>query len=89
MYHPSTGWIEGRVADLQYEGNSPSKVKIHYFNYHPKYDRWVDFGDTKSFAMIGSRSRAYGIGKTRVNNKGQSLRSNELLKSKLFFIQRF
>lgn len=32
--------------------------------------------------MIGSRSKAYGIGKSRLKNKSQNLRLNELLKSK-------
>lgn len=39
-YHPFTGWLEARVIEIG-EGSN-TKVKVHYFNYHPKYDRWVD-----------------------------------------------
>ena len=36
--------------------------------------------------MIGSRSKAYGIGKTRLKNKFQNLSLNEILKSKIGLI---
>jgi len=63
-----------------------ARVKVHYFNYHPKYDRWVDFNDTSSIAMIGSRSKAYGIGKSRLKNKSQKSNLDELVKSRFALI---
>lgn len=50
-----------------------TKVKVHYFNYHPKYDRWIPFNDDSQIVMIGSRSKAYGIGKSRLKKKSQGL----------------
>lgn len=40
-------------------------MKVHFFNYHSKYDSWVDLKDNNQVAIIGSRSKAYGIGKKR------------------------
>ena len=49
------------------------KVKVHYFNYDPKYDRWLDPSDPSQFDIIGARSKAYGVGKTRGKRKVKSI----------------
>ena len=86
-YHPSYGgWLEARVIDKEEELNPQTqetvlrKVKVHYFNYHPKYDRWVD--PYQEMAIIGSKSKAYGIGKNRNNSRGATSSLSELAKSK-------
>ncbi len=63
------------------------QVKVHFFNYHPKYDRWVD--PTTELAIIGAKSKAYGIGKSRSKNKGASINLSELAKSTCFFTQKY
>ena len=65
------------------------KVKAHYFNFHSKYDRWVDFNDPSQMALIGSRSKAYGIGKSRLKKKSQGMTMTELYRSKYFLIKKF
>lgn len=90
-YHPSTGWLEARVVDIEYDNSPERKVKkvlAHYFNYHPKYDRWVNYNDASEMAMIGSRSKGYGIGKSRLKKKSQNLTLTEIAKSKLSSIQK-
>jgi hypothetical protein len=67
-YHPLTGWLEARVVEVAAE-----KVKVHYFNYHPKYDRWVEPSDHSQLDIIGARSKAYGVGKTRGKRKVKSM----------------
>ena len=78
------GWVEGRVIELEYDNSEQKnikKVKVHYFNYHPKYDRWIDYNNSNEMAMIGSRSKAYGIGKSRLKKKSEGLTLTELAKS--------
>jgi hypothetical protein len=68
-FHPLTGWLEARVVDME----NANKVKVHFFNYHPKYDRWVDPSDPAQVDIIGSRSKAYGIGKSRGKKKSKHM----------------
>lgn len=66
MYHPVGGWLEARVLDIgDKESEDKQMVKVHFFNYHSKYDMYVNLYDNKQVAIIGSRSKAYGIGKKR------------------------
>ena len=46
-YHPNAGWLEARAVEIEPDttGKGVGRVKVHYFNYHPKYDRWVAFND--------------------------------------------
>ena len=92
-YHPlHGGWLEARVIDKQLEADPQTnearvtQVKVHYFNYHPKYDRWVD--PATEMAIIGAKSKAYGIGKNRSKNKGAQTSLSELAKSTTNEIQR-
>ena len=55
---------------------------MHYFNYHPKYDRWIEYGNSNEMAIIGSRTKAYGIGKSRKNVKKDATLMAETVKSK-------
>lgn len=54
------------------------KVKVHFFNYHKKYDIWVNVSDSDQIAIIGSKSKAHGMGK----NRKKQAKLNELIKSK-------
>ena len=68
-YHKFGGWLEARVIEINYDGEDPtSQVKVHFTNYHPKYDIWVDLKDNNQVSVIGSRSKAYGIGKKKSKN---------------------
>lgn len=58
---------------------------MHFFNYHPKYDIVVNIHDNAQVAIIGSRSKAFGIGKKRARNINQASLS-ELLKSNTILI---
>jgi hypothetical protein len=51
------------------------KVKVHFFNYHKKYDIWVNLKDKNEVAAIGEKSNAHGIGnrKRKTKNNGKSL----------------
>lgn len=53
------------------------KVLVHFFNYHKKYDIWVDVSDSDQVAIIGSKSKAHGMGK----NRKKQVKLNELMKS--------
>ena len=72
-YHPLSGWLEARVIEIEYEGNAVKQVKVHYFNYHSKYDRWIDPNNPSDIDIIGARSKAYGIGKSRSKRKAKTL----------------
>lgn len=54
---------------------------MHYFNYHSKYDRWIDPNNPNDIDIIGARSKAYGIGKSRSKKKAKTLTLSELTKS--------
>lgn len=54
---------------------------MHYFNYHSKYDRWIDPNNPNDIDIIGARSKAYGIGKSRSKRKAKTLTLSELTKS--------
>lgn len=56
---------------------------MHYFNYHPKYDRWIDPNEASSIDLIGARSKAYGIGKSRLRTKTKAMAYSELAKKML------
>jgi hypothetical protein len=43
-YHPKGGWLEARVVEME-DKATVNKVKVHFTNYHPKYDIWVDIRD--------------------------------------------
>lgn len=64
-YHPLGGWLEARVIELVDIGETRQLVRVHFFNYHKKYDIVVNLKDNNQVAIIGSRSKAYGIGKKR------------------------
>lgn len=66
MYHPNGGWLESRVIEIDHEDHN--KVKIHFFNLHKKYDMWANISDNNQVAIIGSRSKAFGMGKNRKKN---------------------
>ena len=53
-------------------------------NYHKKYDIWVDLRNNNEVAIIGSRSKAYGMGKIR--SKGSKGKLSELALSNLSHI---
>ena len=57
-------------------------MKVHFFNYHKKYDIWVDLMDSNQVAIIGSKSKAYGMGK----NRKKQTQISELLKSNFFVL---
>ncbi len=61
---------------------------MHYFNYHPKYDRWIDPNDASSIDLIGARSKAYGIGKSRLRTKSKAMAYSELAKSTHEFMKK-
>ena len=46
-YHPVGGWLEARVIQLANinQLESVQKVKVHFFNFHKKYDIWVNLTD--------------------------------------------
>lgn len=44
-YHPIGGWLEARVLELGEESYESFPVKVHFRNYHKKYDKWVDLKD--------------------------------------------
>ncbi len=67
-FHPLTGWLEARVIEL-----AGDRVKVHYFNYHPRYDRYIDPNDPTQMDIIGARSKAYGVGKSRGKRKAKPL----------------
>jgi hypothetical protein len=52
------------------------KVKVHFVNYHPRYNTWVNITDNNQVATIGSRSKAYGIGKNKNPTKPSQLFSS-------------
>lgn len=86
-FHPMAGWLEARIVEIpQEDGERPSKVKVHYFNYHPKYDRWIDPDWAGSIDLIGAKSKAYGIGKSRLRTKSKAMAYSELAKSNCKFI---
>lgn len=56
-------------------------MRVHYFNYHTKYDREVNINDKNEVAIIGSRSKGYGMGKKRSKAAKNNPKIAELLKS--------
>ena len=68
---------------------NPEKIKVHYFNYHPRYDKWIDFRKPDQMDIIGSRSKGYGIGKSRLKKKSQPMTLTELAKSTFRSMQKY
>jgi hypothetical protein len=54
---------------------------VHFFNYHKKYDCVIDLKDNNQAAIIGSRSKAFGMGKKRSKTVNKATLS-EIIKSK-------
>lgn len=68
-YHPIGGWLEARVLEVGAQISEKEwPIKVHFLNYHKKYDMWVNLQDNNEVAIIGSRSSAHGIGKKRSKN---------------------
>jgi hypothetical protein len=57
-------------------------VKVHFFNYHNRYDCWIDLKDNNQASIIGSRSKAFGIGKKRCKVAAINAQLTEIIKSK-------
>lgn len=58
--HDIGGWLEARVIEID-----GSRVKVHFNNFHSKYDMWVDLNDKTRVAEIGKHSKGFGIGRRR------------------------
>lgn len=86
-YHSMGGWLEARVIEIGEQTETSQPVRVHFFNYNKKYDMWVDLCDNNQVAIIGSRSRAYGMGKNR--SKSYRAKLSELAQSKLWLTQRY
>lgn len=41
------------------------KIKVHFVNFHAKFDIWVDLDNKDQVAAIGTYSKGYGSGKKR------------------------
>lgn len=61
---------------------------MHFFNYDKKYDIWVDITDLNQVTIIGSRSKAYGMGKNR-RKQVQTQKLSELYASNHFLIKNY
>ena len=53
-------WLEAKVIEVDGEN-----AKVHFFNYHAKYDIWVDLNNREQVAPVGTHSKAHGSGKKR------------------------
>lgn len=82
-YHPLGGWLEARVIEIVDISEHRELVRVHFFNYHKKYDIEVDLKDNNQVAIIGSRSKAFGIGKKRSKLLSKT-KISEILKSICF-----
>lgn len=85
-YHPIGGWLEARVIEIVGISDQHEFVIVHFFNYHKKYDCVVDLKDNNQTAIIGSRSKAFGMGKKRSKALTKASLS-EIIKSKFTYIK--
>jgi hypothetical protein len=53
-------WLEARVIEI-----NGCQIKVHFLNYHKKFDKWVDIDNKDEVATIGTYSNGYGVGKRR------------------------